>query len=140
MASKLALLLVLAAAALAAAKPTINVTVSPSRQSLNTYDSHGALFDVHVNNWEQHIAGHEISCHAVYTYLDHFGQRWAHPVDLRINSCNSGRTDNCNTWYATVPAPEDSSKVIEAVAYCRHLTSKKVWAEGKGNIKFQYAD
>eukprot|EP00727_Mastigamoeba_balamuthi_P000920 m51a1_g10825 hypothetical protein (140) ;mRNA; r:16224-16734 len=139
MASKLALL-VLAAAALVAARPDISVSVNPARKSLNTYNTRGALFDVHVNNWEQHIDGQEIKCHAVYAYLDHFGQRWANPVDLEINSCNSGRTGNCNTWFATIPAPEDTSKVIEAVAYCRHLASKRVWAEGKGNIQFKYTD
>eukprot|EP00727_Mastigamoeba_balamuthi_P003697 m51a1_g13324 hypothetical protein (139) ;mRNA; r:1384-1910 len=137
MASKLLLVLVLAAAALASA--SLTVTVNPARQSLNTFTAHGAFYDVRVNNWEQHIFGQEIRCHAVYAYLDHFSQRWAHPIDEEIGSCNSGRSGDCNTWFATIPAPASNATVIEAVAYCRHNNGPKIWAQGTGNIQFQHA-
>eukprot|EP00727_Mastigamoeba_balamuthi_P003551 m51a1_g13193 hypothetical protein (139) ;mRNA; f:1270-1765 len=138
MTSKLSLVLVLAAAALASA--SLTVTASPARQSVNTFDSNGALFDVQVNNWDEHISGQEISCHAVYAYLNNFGQRWAHPIDAQINSCNSGRSGNCNTWFAAIPAPADASQVIEAAAYCQHNNGPKIWAQGTGNILFQSAN
>eukprot|EP00727_Mastigamoeba_balamuthi_P010986 m51a1_g651 hypothetical protein (140) ;mRNA; f:203504-203985 len=139
MAIKLSLVLVLAAASLVSARLT--VTLHPARQSLNTFPAGSApSLEVHVNNHEEHINGQEINCYAYYAYLDFFGQPWAHPIDQRINSCNSGRTGDCDTWYATIPAPADSSKVIEAVAYCRHNNGQRIWAQGTGNVRFQQAN
>eukprot|EP00727_Mastigamoeba_balamuthi_P000919 m51a1_g10824 hypothetical protein (139) ;mRNA; r:6962-15075 len=137
MASKLSLVLVLAAAALASA--TLTVTVNPARRSLNTYTAHGAFLTVRVNNWEEHISGMEIHCHAYYAYLDYFGQPWTHPVDEQIMNCNSGRTGNCNMWLEQIAAPANNNTVIEAVAYCQHNNGPKIWAEGAGNVRFQHA-
>eukprot|EP00727_Mastigamoeba_balamuthi_P009489 m51a1_g5162 hypothetical protein (139) ;mRNA; r:116877-117349 len=138
MASKLSLVLVLAAAALASAQLT--VTLQPARGSHNTYQA-GSLptLTVNVNNREEHVFGQEINCYAYYAYLDHFGQTWAHPIDQQIVSCNSGRSGDCNTWTFEIPQPADNSKVIEAVAYCRHNNGQRIWAQGSGNAMFQQA-
>eukprot|EP00727_Mastigamoeba_balamuthi_P000918 m51a1_g10823 hypothetical protein (140) ;mRNA; r:5736-6219 len=139
MASKLSLVLVLAAAALASA--SLTVIVSPARQSLNTFTAqNGPIFVVMVNNRVEHIFGQEINCHAYYAYLDYFGQPWTHPIDEEIMACNSGRTGDCDTWYAAIPAPANNNTVVEAVAYCQHNNGPKIWAQGTGNIRFQRAN
>eukprot|EP00727_Mastigamoeba_balamuthi_P009490 m51a1_g5163 hypothetical protein (140) ;mRNA; f:118072-118572 len=139
MASKLSLVLVLAAAALASAQLT--VTLQPARGSHNTYHAgSNPIINVRVNNWEEGIDGRQINCYAYYAYLDLFGQTWAHAIDQQIMSCNSGRTGNCNVWTFEIPQPADNSKVIEAVAYCRHNNGQRIWAQGSGNAMFQQAN
>eukprot|EP00727_Mastigamoeba_balamuthi_P014715 m51a1_g987 hypothetical protein (141) ;mRNA; r:468951-469457 len=133
-ASALVFLLVVAIATAA----DITVSVSPRRGTVNTYPAgSGPTLIVHTNNWELGVDGNLIDCFAHYAYLEAFGRPWTDIRDVRITSCNSGRTGNCNTWYYDIPPPAQSSQVIEAVAYCRVSNGGQIWAQGSGNVMFR---
>eukprot|EP00727_Mastigamoeba_balamuthi_P012286 m51a1_g7680 hypothetical protein (141) ;mRNA; r:9293-9789 len=116
----------------------ITVTVTPSRGTVSTYPA-GTVptLLVHANNWELGVDGNLISCFAHYAYLEAVGRPWTDIRDVRIMSCNSGRTGNCNTWYYDFPPPARSNQVIEAVAYCRVSNGRQIWAQGTGNVMFR---
>eukprot|EP00727_Mastigamoeba_balamuthi_P009119 m51a1_g483 hypothetical protein (147) ;mRNA; r:218200-218732 len=143
MASKLSLLLLLAATALASdSRVGLIVHPAPGRQSISPYTSEGARITLYLNNWalKPRISGADIECFATFTYLDAFGQPWLYPVNIHSFSCNTGRIgpQACTEWDLTIPAPHNTTKVIEVAPYCTYH-GQRFWAEGTGNIKFEYS-
>eukprot|EP00727_Mastigamoeba_balamuthi_P009130 m51a1_g484 hypothetical protein (140) ;mRNA; f:220351-220850 len=136
MASKVSLVLVLAAAALASARLT--VTISPQRQALIPFtstDRSPFAVTFTLNTKDEHVIPQDVTCHVIFAYLDFFGQPWAHPHDAASTGFVTLWSGN-DMWTAYIPYPADDNQVVEASGYCTYH-GQKIWAEGTGNILFQ---